>query len=125
MNDVSNLLFKESNDNFSNIFNKKTTKIKKFKKKFKKKEKIKTIANKKNNDNIKTNKKIIKVRNPGVDLFRIISMSGIIFCHILGHGGAYRRFPSYKKLKFFEGFLGWHINGFGLISGIVGYKTHK
>ena len=125
MNDISNLLLKESNDNFSNILNKKTTKIKKFKRKFKKKEKSKTIINKNNNDGIKKNKKIIKIRNPGVDLLRIISMSGIILCHILGHGGAYRRFPSYKKLNYFEGFLGWHINGFGLISGVVGYKTHK
>ena len=65
-----------------------------------------------------------KIRNPGVDLFRIISMYGVVVSHTLGHGGAKRKYR-YENLNFFEDFFIWHINGFCLISGIIGYKTHK
>jgi hypothetical protein len=51
-------------------------------------------------------------------------MIAIIFMHTLGHSGAFDKFK-YKKLHLFEDFCNWHINGFCLISGIIGYKTHK
>jgi hypothetical protein len=51
-------------------------------------------------------------------------MIAIIFVHTLGHSGAFDKFK-YKKLHLFEDFCNWHINGFCLISGIIGYKTHK
>lgn len=65
-----------------------------------------------------------KIRYPGVDLFRIISMYGVVVSHTLRHGGAKRKYR-YENLNLLEGFFLWHINGFCLISGIIGYKTHK
>jgi len=77
------------------------------------------------NNNINRDKKKSKIRNPGIDLLRIVSMYGIIISHTLVHGGGYRKYSKYKKLLLFEAIFGWHINGFGLISGIVGYKKYK
>lgn len=95
-----------------NIINKKTSL---------KKEKSKDIFN----TNINRDKKKSKIRNPGIDLLRIVSMYGIIISHTLGHGGGYRKYRRYKKLLLFDAIFSWHINGFGLISGIVDYKKYK
>ena len=67
-----------------------------------------------------------KERNPGIDIIRLIGMYGVIINHILYiHGGA-NKYPKYSKyLKLLHIATGWHINGFALISGIVGYKSYK
>ena len=77
------------------------------------------------NDDDKQN--IKKIRNPGVDLLRIISMYTIIFNHLLYSGiGGYKIFPKLKRPLFlWHSFTAWHNNAFMLISGIVGYKTNK
>ena len=127
MKDISQLLSeradegnKKNKKNKTNIITKILSKIKKRNRKI-----IPKNNNNDNNINNQTNNvKIIKIRNPGVDLFRIISMTGIIFWHILIHSGAFNKYR-YHKLHLFIDFCNWHINGFSLISGIIGYKTHK
>jgi surface polysaccharide O-acyltransferase-like enzyme len=87
----------------------------------------------KSNDNLKliivnneNDKKMIKNRNPGVDLVRVIAMFGIVLNHIIGFGGAIRKYNNYEKqLRILLILFSWHNNGFGLISGIIGYKTSK
>ena len=72
------------------------------------------------------NKSIRKTRNPGVDLIRILAMFGIIIGHILFGGGVMVKYYKYHKfLKVFHILFFWHNNGFGLVSGIIGYKTNK
>ncbi len=51
-------------------------------------------------------------------------MFSIIVFHILGHGGILNKFK-YNKLYLFHHFCNWNVNGFCLISGIIGYKTYK
>ena len=87
----------------------------------------------KSNDNLKiiivnneNDKKVIKKRNPGVDLVRVIAMLGIVLNHIIYFGGAIRKYNKYEKqLSILLILFSWHNNGFGLISGIIGYKTCK
>ena len=69
--------------------------------------------------------KYIKIRNPGIDLVRILAMIGIIISHLLNHGQAFRKYHMHDKLNLFNFFFFWHINGYCLISGMVGYKRHK
>ena len=83
------------------------------------------ILKNKNNKIINKDIKSIKNRNPGIDLVRIVAMYGIIINHILFHGRAIKKYSMHDKLNLLHIFLFWHVNGFGLISGIVGYKTHK
>ena len=80
-----------------------------------------------NNDNINTNKKFQKkIRNPGIDLVRLIGMYCIILNHFLTKGRAYKKFSRYRdKLFILNIFTDWDNDGFGLISGIVGYKTNR
>ena len=53
-------------------------------------------------------------------------MYNIVFHHCLGHGNGFRHFSQFKKeIYILHSLTGWHINGFILISGIVGYKTNK
>lgn len=76
--------------------------------------------------NFNKNKNNHKSRNPGIDIIRIIAMYGIIITHLLySDGGALKYFQYYKKLKILYIATGWHINGFALISGVVGYKSYK
>ena len=77
------------------------------------------------NYNINKDKKVFKIRNIGVDLLRIVSMYGIIICHTLGHGGGYIKYRKYDKLFLLDAIFNWHIIVFGIISGIVGYRTYK
>ena len=80
-------------------------------------------SNNKKEDNIP---KITKIRNPGVDLVRLISMYNIIINHYLHFGNAYGHFPKFnRQLLLMHYFTDWHNNSFILISGIVGYKTNK
>ena len=82
---------------------------------------IDSNINKENN-----NQKIKKIRNPGVDIVRIIAMLFIIFWHFLFNGNGYRHFPQYKRqLTLMHVIFSWHDDGFMLLSGIVGYKTNK
>jgi len=67
-----------------------------------------------------------KERNAGVDLCRILGMIDIIVFHIIIVGSIRNKYPNYeKKFKFMEIFTQWHISNFGIISGIVGFKTNK
>jgi len=68
---------------------------------------------------------LIQIRNPGIDLVRILAMFGIIISHLLIHGQVIKKYSMHDKLNLLNCFFLWHINGFGLISGMVGYKKHK
>jgi len=74
---------------------------------------------------INDNQKIIKKRNAGVDLLRIVIMLGVIYTHILD-GRAQFMYSQYRD-KLFSTFtyVFYHNNAYGLISGIVGYKSTK
>lgn len=78
-----------------------------------------------NNDiNIKEN--IIKKRNSGIDLVRILGMYSIIINHILYHGQVIIKYKKYKDiLLLITALIHWPNNGFALISGIVGFKKYK
>lgn len=81
------------------------------------------IVNNLNKNNLN---KIKKERNAGIDLMRLLSMIGIIISHFIYHAKALNKFPAYKKeLKLLNILTFWHVDGFALISGIVGYKTHR
>ena len=86
-------------------------------------EKNDIISNKnKENDN-KISKKI---RNPGIDFARIISMFNIVLNHYIRNGFVFDHFPQYERqLSLLKSFTDWNNNAFILISGIVGYKTNK
>ena len=76
----------------------------------------------------KINKKIKKQkeRNAGVDLCRILGMIDIIVFHIIICGNVRGPYKTYeKKFKFMEIMTQWHNSNFGIISGIVGFKTNK
>ena len=85
------------------------------------------INKSKENNKFENIPKILKVRNPGIDIIRLICMYGIIINHILyGQAKGLNKFYRYKKeLKLLHIISFWHNNGFALISGIVGYKTNK
>ena len=72
------------------------------------------------------NKEIKKIkRNFGIDLLRIISMINIINLHINKFSGQLSlkpKSPKYKQIWRLQSFSYWSVDGFGLISGIVGYK---
>jgi len=75
---------------------------------------------------INSKQKIIKRRNPGIDLLRIIAMIGIVFSHILYQGKGLDKYQRYNnKIKFLFTYIFWHVNSYALISGIVGYKSTK
>ena len=67
-----------------------------------------------------------KIRNPGVDLIRMIAMNGIIINHLIYQGKGFLKFAKYERqLVLLNSFFFWHNNGFTLLSGFVGYKTNK
>jgi len=80
---------------------------------------------KKNKDQIDT-KKLLKKRNAGIDLIRIITMFGIVYAHLLFAGNVIPKYNRYKKklIKLFTYFF-YNNNGFALISGVIGYKSIK
>ena len=69
--------------------------------------------------------KQIKIRNPGVDLGRILAMLGIIIHHILLHGHGINKFHQYSGLVKLNTAVFWHVNIYIFISGYVGYKSTK
>ena len=69
-----------------------------------------------------------KKRNYGIDLFRILATIKIIILHFNLHGKLFNINHSshkYKEIWCLEILSYWGVNGFGLISGFVGYKKHK
>lgn len=66
-----------------------------------------------------------KVRNPGVDLCRILGMIDIVIFHLIL--SLYKKFSNKfnNQIKYMEILTQWHISNFGIISGIVGFKTNK
>ena len=137
MDDFSQLVSKETKKQISSIkkyinkitHSKKLRKIKRNIKKIKrpkeKKIEVKDI-NKNNQNEISSNQKIIKERNAGVDLLRIITMIGIIYFHILFQGKAMDKYRKYRdKINNSNTYVFFHNNGYGLISGIIGYKSTK
>jgi len=72
------------------------------------------------------NQSIKKIRNPGVDLARIIAMFIVVITHYIYYGKPSKLFPKYKRqISFLECLTDFHNDEFILISGIVGYKTNK
>ena len=69
--------------------------------------------------------KPIKIRNPGVDLGRILAMLGIIIHHVLLHGGGLMKYRQYKDLEKLNTAVFWHVSTYIFISGYVGYKSTK
>ena len=70
--------------------------------------------------------KIIKKRNSGIDLIRIVTMLGIVYTHVLFQGKGIYKYSRYKnKIISSHTYVFWHNNAFSLISGIVGYKSNK
>ena len=67
-------------------------------------------------------------RNYGIDLLRIVSMLGVVFLHVLGHGGilSLDHAPANFSIAWFFEILAYPaVNCFVLISGYVGYKNEK
>ena len=52
-------------------------------------------------------------------------MYSIIINHVLTHGKAIKKFSRFNELKLLNIFAMWDVSGFGVISGLVGYKSHK
>ena len=78
------------------------------------------------NMNKKSSEKTI--RNYGIDLYRILSMVNIINLHINLYSSNLKIGPSSDKFKsvyLLEIFSFWSVDGFGLISGVVGYRRYK
>ena len=65
----------------------------------------------------------------GLDLLKIFSVINIIILHIMMFGGRFLKLkPNDKRYKAtwnLEALGYWGVNGFALISGIVGYKKYK
>ena len=81
-------------------------------------------SNDKQNQRKNYNKK--KLRNPGIDLVRIIGMYTLIMDHFIYFGNAFIKFNKYKEqLNFIKNFTNWNNDGFALISGIVQFKSYK
>lgn len=66
-----------------------------------------------------------KIRNPGIDLIRILAMYAIIIHHILVFPKIIDQYNKFKELFLIKIACFWHVSGFALISGYIGYKTSK
>lgn len=78
-----------------------------------------------NYKNIKNNE---KRRNYGIDLYKIIATINIVILHINKHSkliNLSRNSSQFKIIWSLEILTYWGVNGFGLISGFVGYKRYK
>lgn len=67
-------------------------------------------------------------RNLGIDILRIASMIGVVFLHVLGHGGILllNHSPAKFTMVWFLEILSYPaVNCFVLISGYVGYRGEK
>ena len=63
-------------------------------------------------------------RNPNIDLIRTLGMLAIMIDHLLYHGGGFGKFK-FIELQLLNILCMWHVCSFGIISGLVGNKTHK
>lgn len=66
-----------------------------------------------------------KLRNPNIDLIRILGMLAIIIHHLLWHGKVLVKYSRYKELQILNIICMWHVASFGIISGLVGQKKPK
>jgi surface polysaccharide O-acyltransferase-like enzyme len=67
-------------------------------------------------------------RNYGIDLLRIFAMINIIVLHInlvSKELNSNYYSPRFQSIWLSETMAYWGVNGFGIISGIVGHKRHK
>lgn len=74
------------------------------------------------------NQYIEKKRKYGIDLFKILATINVVILHINKHSGLIKLKPyssKYKAIWFLEILAYWAVDGFGLISGYVGYKKYK
>ena len=78
----------------------------------------------KNNNEVKKTQKHSKIRNPGIDLGRILAMSAVVIQHI-NVMSAMKKYGKLKELNIIYAAFNWHISCFTFISGYVGYKTAK
>ena len=69
--------------------------------------------------------KLKKVREPGIELVRVLAMFGIVVQHLIFFGNMERKYRQYPQIGLISIIFFWHVNSFALISGIVGYKTNK
>ena len=70
-------------------------------------------------------KKNVNIRNPNIDFLRVLGMFSIVVDHIIFHGRAMIKYSNYKEIKLLYIFSMWHVSSFGIVSGLVGNKTHK
>jgi len=71
---------------------------------------------------------IEKKRNYGIDLFKILATINVVILHINKHSGLIKLksySSKYKSIWFLEILAYWAVNGFGLISGFVGFKKYR
>ena len=89
--------------------------------------KLKKVNNNNNNEITINNKSVTerKIRNPGIDLVRILSMYAIIVHHVLYFGDLFKKYDKYKELILMNITCFWHVSSYALISGFIGYKTNK
>ena len=139
MDDSFQLISKETKRKIGSIkkyINKITysKKFKKIKRNIKKKNKLPKGSNKieandinkSNKNEISNNQKMVKKRNAGIDLLRIITMIGIVYTHVLHQGKGLKKYNKYtNKINNSYTYFFWHDNAFALISGVVGYKSTK
>ena len=82
--------------------------------------------NEDNINRINSYQKITIKRNAGIDLLRIVTMIEIVYTHVLCQGKGLYKYSRYKKILItLYTYIFWHVNAYGLISGIVGYKSTK
>ena len=71
-------------------------------------------------------KSIKRQRNPNIDFIRIIGMVAIIIHHLILHGRMKDKYTKFKKqIVLLDILCKWHVNSFGIISGLVNNKSHK
>ena len=93
-----------------------------------KKEKKTLIRNKEFKIEFINKQYLKKNRNYGIDLFKILATINVVILHINKHTGLIRLksdSSKYRSIWLLEIFAFWAVNGFGLISGFVGYKKYK
>ena len=73
----------------------------------------------------KSNLQPVKIRNPGVDLGRILAMLGIVVHHVLLFGRGFNKYRQYPDLNKLNTAVFWHVSTYIFISGYVGYKSTK
>lgn len=64
-------------------------------------------------------------RNPNIDFIRIAGMFSIVVDHVVFHGQLMKKYNKYKEIRLLFILCMWHVSSFGIISGLVGNKTHK